>query len=133
MEQCPSGRFSTLNDVPFDLDPAYVIGVIVLFLFAVWKTDVWSFIKAAARVPFVIEGVAKEFGPNGGGLREAVNKTGADLQTVKASVETIAADITRMKSEGVEPMRALEGRVAKIESCHDEIVIRLERLEPAEP
>ena len=34
---------------------------------------IWRFLKAAARVPFVIEGVAAEFSPNGGGsLKDSI-------------------------------------------------------------
>lgn len=36
---------------------------------------IWQFIKAIANAPFVIESVAKEFSPNGGGsLRDAIDR-----------------------------------------------------------
>jgi len=54
---------------------AVLAGIILLGGAIKALPTIWSFIKAAAKVPIVVESVAAEFSPNGGSsLRDAVNR-----------------------------------------------------------
>ena len=60
-------------------------GVVAFAAFIKALPTVWRFVVACGKAPLIIEAVAKEFGPNGGGLREAVDKQGQridDLHTL---------------------------------------------------
>lgn len=53
-----------------------VLGGVILLAGAIKALPVvWSFVKAAAKAPVLIERVVAEFQPNGGGsMRDAVNR-----------------------------------------------------------
>lgn len=57
--------------------------------------SIWAFIKAAAKVPTVVESILYEFSPNGGGsMRDAVNKLVVDGDHLRESNHNMVNKMT---------------------------------------
>lgn len=90
---------------------AQVASVLGGMLFALWK--IWRKIdqhqaNSSARSDVMevrLERIESQFGPNGGGLREAVNRISNNLQNMDAKLDNVSNDLSQLKGEFKEHVR----------------------------
>jgi archaellum component FlaC len=90
---------------------AQISSVIGGMLFALWK--IWRKIdqhqaNSAARSDVLevrLDRIESQFGPNGGGLREAVNRISNNLQNMDAKLDNVSNDLSQLKGEFKEHVR----------------------------
>jgi hypothetical protein len=90
---------------------AQVASVLGGMLFALWK--IWRKIdqhqaNSAARSDVLevrLDRIESQFGPNGGGLREAVNRISNNLQHMDAKLDKVSNDLSQLKGEFKEHVR----------------------------
>jgi len=90
---------------------AQVASVLGGMLFALWK--IWRKIdqhqaSSAARSDVLevrLDRIESQFGPNGGGLREAVNRISNNLQHMDAKLDNVSNDLSQLKGEFKEHVR----------------------------
>jgi archaellum component FlaC len=90
---------------------AQISSVVGGVLFALWK--IWRKIdqhqaNSSARSDVIevrLERIESQFGPNGGGLREAVNRISNSLQNMDAKLDNVSNDLSQLKGEFKEHVR----------------------------
>jgi archaellum component FlaC len=90
---------------------AQISSVIGGMLFALWK--IWRKIdqhqaNSAARSDVLevrLDRIESQFGPNGGGLREAVNHISNNLKNMDAKLDNVSNDLSQLKGEFKEHVR----------------------------
>jgi hypothetical protein len=90
---------------------AQISSVIGGMLFALWK--IWRKIdqhqaNSAARSDVLevrLDRIESQFGPNGGGLREAVNHISNNLKHMDAKLDNVSNDLSQLKGEFKEHVR----------------------------
>ena len=90
---------------------AQISSVVGGMLFALWK--IWRKIdqhqaNSAARSDVLevrLDRIESQFGPNGGGLREAVNRISNNLQNMDAKLDNVSNDLSQLKGEFKEHVR----------------------------
>lgn len=90
---------------------AQISSVVGGMLFALWK--IWRKIdqhqaSSAARSDILevrLDRIESQFGPNGGGLREAVNHISNSLQHMDAKLDNVSNDLSQLKGEFKEHVR----------------------------
>lgn len=79
-----------------------VVGGVIIGFWRIWrkidqhqaKTDV-----RAAVVDERLDRIEKQFGPNGGGLREAVNRIGDAITRMDTKLDTVSVEVAQLKGE----------------------------------
>jgi hypothetical protein len=90
---------------------AQISSVVGGMLFALWK--IWRKIdqhqtNSATRSDVLevrLDRIESQFGPNGGGLREAVNRISNNLQNMDAKLDNVSNDVAQLKGEFKEHVR----------------------------
>jgi hypothetical protein len=90
---------------------AQISSVVCGLLFALWK--IWRKIdqhqaNSAARSDVLevrLDRIEFQFGPNGGGLRQAVNHISNDLQRMDKKLDNVSSDVAQLKGEFKEHVR----------------------------
>ena len=90
---------------------AQISSVVGGMLFALWK--IWRKIdqhqaNSAARSDVLevrLDRIESQFGPNGGGLREAVNHISNNLKNMDAKLDNVSNDLSQLKGEFKEHVR----------------------------
>lgn len=90
---------------------AQISSVVGGMLFALWK--IWRKIdqhqaNSSARSDILetrLDRIESQFGPNGGGLREAVNRISNNLQNMDAKLDNVSNDLSQLKGEFKEHVR----------------------------
>jgi archaellum component FlaC len=90
---------------------AQISSVVGGMLFALWK--IWRKIdqhqaNSAARSDVLevrLDRIESQFGPNGGGLREAVNHISNNLKHMDAKLDNVSNDLSQLKGEFKEHVR----------------------------
>lgn len=90
---------------------AQISSVVGGVLFALWK--IWRKIdqhqaSSSARSDILevrLERIESQFGPNGGGLREAVNHISNNLKHMDAKLDNVSNDLAQLKGEFKEHVR----------------------------
>jgi hypothetical protein len=84
---------------------AQIISVVGGILFALWK--IWRKIdqhqaNSAARSDVMevrLDRIESQFGPNGGGLREAVNRISYDINCMDKKLDGVTKEVSELKGE----------------------------------
>jgi hypothetical protein len=82
-----------------------IISVVGGILFALWK--IWRKIdqhqaNSAARSDVMevrLDRIESQFGPNGGGLREAVNRISYDINCMDKKLDGVTKEVSELKGE----------------------------------
>ena len=90
---------------------AQISSVVGGMLFALWK--IWRKIdqhqaNSAARSDVLevrLDRIESQFGPNGGGLREAVNHISNNLKHMDVKLDNVSNDLSQLKGEFKEHVR----------------------------
>jgi hypothetical protein len=90
---------------------AQIASIVGGVLFALWK--IWRKIdihqaNSAARSDVLevrLDRIESQFGPNGGGLREAVNHISNNLQNMDAKLDNVSNNLSQLKGEFKEHVR----------------------------
>jgi archaellum component FlaC len=98
-------------DIQYWGSVAQISSVVGGMLFALWK--IWRKIdqhqtNSAARSDILevrLDRIESQFGPNGGGLREAVNRISNNLQNMDAKLDNVSNDVAQLKGEFKEHVR----------------------------
>lgn len=85
-----------------------VIGGVLFGLWKIWrKIDVHQ-ANSAARSDVLetrLDRIELQFGPNGGGLREAVNRISDSISHMDKKLDTVSNDLSQLKGEFKEHVR----------------------------
>jgi hypothetical protein len=85
-----------------------VIGGVLFGLWKIWrKIDVHQ-ANSAARSDVLetrLDRIESQFGPNGGGLREAVNRISDSISHMDKKLDTVSNDLSQLKGEFKEHVR----------------------------
>lgn len=85
-----------------------VVGGVLFGLWKIWrKIDVHQ-ANSAARSDVMesrLDRIEKQFGPNGGGLREAVNRISDAIHHIDTKLDTVSNDVAQLKGEFKEHVR----------------------------
>lgn len=84
---------------------AQITSVVGPLLFGVWK--VWRKVdrnqqNTEVRLAVVderLDRIEQQFGPNGGGLREAVNRIGDAITRMDTKLDTVSVEVAQLKGE----------------------------------
>jgi hypothetical protein len=84
---------------------AQIASIVGGVLFALWK--IWRKIdihqaNSAARSNILevrLERIESQFGPNGGGLREAVNRISYDINNMDKKLDGVTKEVSELKGE----------------------------------
>jgi hypothetical protein len=84
---------------------AQIVSVVGGILFALWK--IWRKIdqhqaNSAARSDVMevrLDRIESQFGPNGGGLREAVNRISYDINCMDKKLDGVTKEVSELKGE----------------------------------
>jgi len=90
---------------------AQIVSIVGGMLFALWK--IWRKIdqhqaNSAARSDILevrLDRIESQFGPNGGGLREAVNHISDNLKHMDVKLDNVSNDLSQLKGEFKEHVR----------------------------
>jgi archaellum component FlaC len=90
---------------------AQIASIVGGLLFALWK--IWRKIdqhqaNSAARSDVLevrLDRIESQFGPNGGGLREAVNHISNNLKHMDVKLDNVSNDLSQLKGEFKEHVR----------------------------
>lgn len=82
-----------------------ILSVVVPSLIGIWR--VWRKIDKsqhenemkAALVEQRLDRIEQQFGPNGGGLREAVNRIGDALVRIDSKLDHVSVEVAQLKGE----------------------------------
>lgn len=115
-----------------------VLGGVVLFGAAVraWPA-VWSFVKAAAKAPVVLEQILHEFAPNSGNsMRDKINDLAVDAAHLRETTHRIDGKLSATVSAQAELIAKVEQHTvddgASFADTHEAQTQILERLEKIE-
>jgi archaellum component FlaC len=98
-------------DIEYWTSVAQILSVVGGMLFALWK--IWRKIdqhqaNSAARSDILeirLDRIESQFGPNGGGLREAVNNISNNLKHIDTKLDNVSNDLSQLKGEFKEHVR----------------------------
>lgn len=84
---------------------AQIASIVGGMLFALWK--IWRKIdvhqaNSAARSNILevrLDRIESQFGPNGGGLREAVNRISYDINSMDKKLDGVSREVSELKGE----------------------------------
>jgi hypothetical protein len=85
-----------------------VIGGMLFALWRIWRKLDQHQSNSAARSDVMevrLDRIESQFGPNGGGLREAVNNISNNLQNMDAKLDKVSNDLSQLKGEFKEHVR----------------------------
>jgi len=85
-----------------------VIGGMLFALWRIWRKLDQHQSNSAARSDVMevrLDRIEFQFGPNGGGLREAVNNISNNLQHMDAKLDKVSNDLSQLKGEFKEHVR----------------------------
>jgi len=85
-----------------------VIGGMLFALWRIWRKLDQHQSNSAARSDVMevrLDRIESQFGPNGGGLREAVNHISNNLQKMDAKLDNVSNDLSQLKGEFKEHVR----------------------------
>jgi hypothetical protein len=98
-------------DIQYVASFVQITSVVGGMLFALWR--IWRKLdqhqsNSAARSDVMevrLDRIESQFGPNGGGLREAVNHISNNLQHMDAKLDKVSNDLSQLKGEFKEHVR----------------------------
>ena len=79
-----------------------VIGAVFLGLWRIWRkidTHQHSSEQRSALMEQRLDMIQAQFGPNGGGLREAVNRISDSLHHMDSKLDSVSNDLAQLKGE----------------------------------
>jgi hypothetical protein len=85
-----------------------VVGGMLFALWRIWRKLDQHQSNSAARSDVMevrLDRIEFQFGPNGGGLREAVNHISNNLQHMDAKLDKVSNDLSQLKGEFKEHVR----------------------------
>lgn len=85
-----------------------VIGGMLFALWRIWRKLDQHQSNSAARSDVMevrLDRIESQFGPNGGGLREAVNHISNNLQKMDAKLDNVSNNLSQLKGEFKEHVR----------------------------
>jgi hypothetical protein len=85
-----------------------VVGGMLFALWRIWRKLDQHQSNSAARSDVMevrLDRIESQFGPNGGGLREAVNHISNNLQHMDAKLDKVSNDLSQLKGEFKEHVR----------------------------
>lgn len=93
---------TTLSDISNMVTIGSAVGSVLLGVFAIWRRIDRRQAQTEKKVEVLderLERIEKQFGPNGGGLREAVNNIGAQVSKIDTRVTKIGEDVARLSGQ----------------------------------
>jgi hypothetical protein len=85
-----------------------VVGGVLFALWKIWRKIDQHQVSSAARSDVLevrLDRIESQFGPNGGGLREAVNRISNNLQHMDVKLDNVSSDLSQLKGEFKEHVR----------------------------
>lgn len=85
-----------------------VVGAVLLGLWKIWRKIDQHQSNSAARSDVMetrLDRIEKQFGPNGGGLREAVNRISDSIHHLDTKLDHVSNDVAQLKGEFKEHVR----------------------------
>jgi hypothetical protein len=85
-----------------------VVGGVLFALWKIWRKIDQHQVSSSARSDILevrLERIESQFGPNGGGLREAVNHISNNLKHMDAKLDNVSNDLAQLKGEFKEHVR----------------------------
>lgn len=85
-----------------------VVGAVLLGLWRIWRkidTHQSNSEQRSALMEQRLDTIQAQFGPNGGGLREAVNRISDSLHHMDQKLDSVSSDLAQLKGEFKEHVR----------------------------
>lgn len=85
-----------------------VVGGVLFGLWKIWRKIDTHQSASATRSDILevrLDRIEMQFGPNGGGLREAVNRISESLHHMDVKLDTVSSDVAQLKGEFKEHVR----------------------------
>lgn len=93
---------TSLSDISNMVSIGMAVGSTLLGVFAIWRRIDRRQARTESKVEAIdvrLERIEKQFGPNGGGLREAVNNMAHTVEKIDGRVTKIGDDVARLSGQ----------------------------------